>query len=88
MFKVSNKTLTIPEIAKAQGCGDSKEIPSWIKNNADWWVRGFEPFEIVFCFIYPRFTSKKDNVLFQASFEASGAYLSPDGFAKAWFTSG
>ncbi|NCF22863.1 MAG: hypothetical protein GWP65_07975 [Nitrosopumilaceae archaeon] len=32
--------MTIPETAKSQGMGDSKEIPSWIKNNADWWAQG------------------------------------------------
>ena len=35
-----------------------------------------------------RLSSKNDNVFFHASFDSSGAYLSPDGFANAWFTPG
>ena len=32
--------MTIPETATPTSGGDSKEIPSWIKNNADWWAQG------------------------------------------------
>jgi hypothetical protein len=26
--------------SKSQKSGESKEIPSWIKNNAEWWADG------------------------------------------------
>ena len=39
-YLIKEGIMTIPETAKGQGGGDSKEIPSWIKNNADWWAQG------------------------------------------------
>ncbi len=32
--------MQIPETAKAATSGGSEEIPSWIKNNANWWSQG------------------------------------------------
>ena len=32
--------LVIPETTKSEEVIGSKEIPSWIKNNADWWTKG------------------------------------------------
>ena len=32
--------MTIPETAQAESSDEVKEIPSWIKNNADWWAQG------------------------------------------------
>jgi len=32
--------MEIPETTKAATPGVSQEIPSWIKNNADWWSQG------------------------------------------------
>jgi len=31
--------IKIPETVSS-GNGGSQEIPSWIKNNADWWAQG------------------------------------------------
>jgi hypothetical protein len=39
-YLIKEEIMTIPETAKSQGKGDSQEIPSWIKNNADWWAQG------------------------------------------------
>jgi hypothetical protein len=39
-YLIKEGIMTIPETAKAESGGDSKEIPSWIKNNADWWSQG------------------------------------------------
>jgi len=39
-YLIKEGIMTIPETAKAEGEVDSKEIPSWIKNNADWWAQG------------------------------------------------
>jgi hypothetical protein len=39
-YLIKEGIMTIPETAKAQVGADSKEIPSWIKNNADWWALG------------------------------------------------
>jgi len=32
--------MQIPETAQGTTADDSQGIPSWIKNNADWWARG------------------------------------------------
>ena len=32
--------MQIPETAQGTTADDSQRIPSWIKNNADWWARG------------------------------------------------
>jgi hypothetical protein len=39
-YLIKEGIMTIPETAKPAGGGDSKEIPSWIKNNAEWWAQG------------------------------------------------
>lgn len=39
-YLIKEGIMTIPETAKAESGGDSKEIPLWIKNNADWWAQG------------------------------------------------
>lgn len=39
-YLIKEGIMTIPETAKPQGGGDSKEMPTWIKNNADWWAQG------------------------------------------------
>jgi len=39
-YLIKEKIMTIPETAKAAGDEESNEIPSWIKNNADWWAKG------------------------------------------------
>jgi hypothetical protein len=39
-YLIKEGIMTIPETATPASGGDSKEIPSWIKNNADWWAQG------------------------------------------------
>jgi tetratricopeptide (TPR) repeat protein len=39
-YLIKEGIMTIPETVKPASGGDSKEIPSWIKNNADWWAQG------------------------------------------------
>ncbi|MGD2107330.1 MAG: tetratricopeptide repeat protein [Nitrosopumilaceae archaeon] len=39
-YLIKEGIMTIPETAKTQSGEESKEIPSWIKNNADWWSQG------------------------------------------------
>ena len=39
-YLIKEGIMTIPETAKAESGDGSKEIPSWIKNNAGWWAQG------------------------------------------------
>lgn len=39
-YLIKEGIMTIPETTKAESGGGAKEIPSWIKNNADWWSQG------------------------------------------------
>ena len=39
-FLIKERIMQIPQTAKAPLSTGSKEIPSWIKNNADWWSQG------------------------------------------------
>lgn len=39
-YLIKEEIMTIPDTAKGANSGGSKEIPSWIKNNADWWAQG------------------------------------------------
>ena len=39
-YLIKEGIMTIPETAQGKTSGDSQEIPSWIKNNADWWAQG------------------------------------------------
>ena len=39
-YLIKEGIMTIPETKKAEAGSNSKEIPSWIKNNADWWSQG------------------------------------------------
>jgi len=39
-YLIKEGIIQIPETAKSSTTGDSGEIPSWIKNNADWWAQG------------------------------------------------
>lgn len=39
-FLIKEGIMTIPETAKGESSDGTKEIPSWIKNNADWWAKG------------------------------------------------
>jgi len=39
-YLIEHEIMTIPETPKATTIDDSQEIPSWIKNNADWWAQG------------------------------------------------
>ncbi len=39
-FLIKEKIMQIPQTAKAPISTGSEEIPSWIKNNADWWSQG------------------------------------------------
>ena len=39
-YLIKEGIMTIPETAQGTTSDDSQEIPSWIKNNADWWAQG------------------------------------------------
>ena len=39
-YMIKEGIISIPETSKTESGGNSKEIPSWIKNNADWWSQG------------------------------------------------
>ena len=39
-YLIKEGIMQIPETAQAETVDDSQEIPSWIKNNADWWAQG------------------------------------------------
>jgi len=39
-FLIKEGIMIIPETSKTSITDDSQEIPSWIKNNADWWSQG------------------------------------------------
>jgi len=39
-YLIKEGIMQIPETAQGATSDDSKEIPSWIKNNADWWAQG------------------------------------------------
>ena len=39
-YLIKEGIMTIPKTANDSSVNGSKEIPSWIKNNADWWARG------------------------------------------------
>jgi hypothetical protein len=39
-FLIKEGIMTIPETVQGTTSNDPKEIPSWIKNNADWWAQG------------------------------------------------
>jgi len=39
-FLIKEKIMQIPQTAKAPISTGSEEIPSWIKNNAEWWSQG------------------------------------------------
>jgi len=39
-YLIKENIIEIPETTKAATPGVSQEIPSWIKNNADWWSQG------------------------------------------------
>ena len=39
-FLIKEGIIQIPETTKSSTPSDSQEIPSWIKNNADWWSQG------------------------------------------------
>jgi len=39
-YLIKEGVMQIPETAKASTAENSQEIPSWIKNNADWWAQG------------------------------------------------
>ena len=39
-YLIKEGIIQIPETARASTVEGSKEIPSWIKNNADWWAQG------------------------------------------------
>jgi len=39
-YLIKEKIMQIPQTAKAPISTGSEEIPSWIKNNADWWSQG------------------------------------------------
>ncbi len=38
-FLINEGTLKIPQTTQGMGTGNN-QIPSWIKNNADWWSNG------------------------------------------------
>ena len=39
-FLIKEGIMQIPETAQSSNGEGSEEIPSWIKNNADWWSQG------------------------------------------------
>jgi hypothetical protein len=39
-YLIKEKIMSIPETVQGATSDDSQEIPSWIKNNADWWAQG------------------------------------------------
>jgi len=39
-YLIKEGIIQIPETSKSSSTSDSEEIPSWIKNNADWWSQG------------------------------------------------
>lgn len=39
-FLVKERIMQIPQTTKAPLSTGSEDIPSWIKNNADWWSQG------------------------------------------------
>jgi len=39
-YLIKEGIMQIPETAQSSYGESSKEIPSWIKNNADWWSQG------------------------------------------------
>jgi len=39
-YLIKEKIITIPETSNLKGEAASKEIPSWIKSNAEWWAQG------------------------------------------------
>ena len=39
-YLIKEGIMQIPETAQGTTADDSQGIPSWIKNNADWWARG------------------------------------------------
>jgi hypothetical protein len=39
-YLIKEGIITIPETSAASETTDDQEIPSWIKNNADWWSQG------------------------------------------------
>jgi len=39
-YLIKEGIIQIPETTKATAADGSQEIPSWIKNNADWWAQG------------------------------------------------
>jgi hypothetical protein len=39
-FLIKEGIIQIPETEQGTTSDDSQEIPSWIKNNADWWAQG------------------------------------------------
>lgn len=39
-YLIKEGIMTIPETKQRIAPNDSQEIPSWIKNNADWWAQG------------------------------------------------
>ncbi len=39
-YLIKEGIMTIPETSQGKTSDDSQEIPSWIKNNADWWAQG------------------------------------------------
>lgn len=38
-YLIKERIMIIPETAKGEGPHESKVIPSWIKNNAEWWAQ-------------------------------------------------
>jgi len=39
-FLIKEGIIQIPETTQSTTTSDSQEIPSWVKNNADWWSQG------------------------------------------------
>ena len=39
-YLIKEGIMSIPETTQSETSGESNEIPSWIKNNADWWAQG------------------------------------------------
>jgi len=39
-YLIKEGIMQIPETAQGTTTDDSQGIPSWIKNNADWWAQG------------------------------------------------
>ena len=39
-YLIREEIMTIPETTQTDTTGDTQGIPSWIKNNADWWAQG------------------------------------------------